>query len=345
MVNTNLDSTSDAVVSPSSPETAHAGAPAIVFEHVSKRFPGATLPAIDDVYLEVEPGSFVVLFGPSGCGKTTLMRMVNRLHEHDSGRVLVEGREARSFKVTDLRRRIGYVIQSTGLFPHMTVAENIATVPNLLGWDKSRINRRIDELLVLIGLSPREYRQRYPAQLSGGQQQRVGLARAMAADPSIMLMDEPFAAIDNITRRRLQDELLRIQSVVRKTILFVTHDIEEAIRLADKLVIMRQGKIVQHDTPLHILSNPADEFVADLVGSDDVLRRLSLLSVSSVMSQSPPMPTFSSAPTLASTATLREALGLLLRSDNDSLIITGMDDHPVGVLNLDIIKRATHSEQ
>src|SRR5215203_2075909 len=231
MVNTNLDIKADSIVSQPEPEPSGSGAPAIVFENVSKRFPGATLPAIDNVYLEVEPGSFVVLFGPSGCGKTTLMRMVNRLHEHDSGRVLVEGREARSFKATDLRRRIGYVIQSTGLFPHMTVAENIATVPNLLGWDKARTNSRIDELLELIGLSPEEYRQRYPAQLSGGQQQRVGLARAMAADPSIMLMDEPFAAIDNITRRRLQDELLRIQSLVRKTILFVTHDIEEAIRL------------------------------------------------------------------------------------------------------------------
>ena len=321
-------------------------APAIVFEHVSKSFPGSTLPAIDDVYLEVEPGSFVVLFGPSGCGKTTLMKMVNRLYEHDSGRVLVEGQEARSFKVTDLRRRIGYVIQSTGLFPHMTVAENIAIVPELLDWDKARTDNRIDELLELIGLSPQEYRNRYPGQLSGGQQQRVGLARAMAANPSIMLMDEPFAAIDNITRRRLQDELLRIQSVVRKTILFVTHDIEEAIRLADKIAVMRLGKIVQYDTPLNILSNPADEFVADLVGSEDVLRRLSLLSVQSVMSRWPPGAAPNpKAPALPTDATLRDALGLLLSADTEVLTILGAESQPVGTLGLGAIKRATHQEQ
>src|SRR5215211_1416164 len=224
-------------------------APAIVFEHVTRRFPGATLPAVDDVSLEVEPGNFVVLFGPSGCGKTTLLKMVNRLYEHDAGRILVEGREARSFKVTDLRRRIGYVIQSTGLFPHMTVAKNIATVPEMLHWDKKRISRRVDDLLELVGLTPSEYCERYPAQLSGGEQQRVGLARAMAADPSIMLMDEPFAAIDNITRRRLQDELLDIQGKIRKTILFVTHDVEEALRLADEIAVMNEGRVLQYDTP------------------------------------------------------------------------------------------------
>jgi osmoprotectant transport system ATP-binding protein len=316
-------------------------APAIVFDHVSKRFPGSTHPAIDDVYLEVEAGHFVVLFGPSGCGKTTLMKLINRLYEHDSGRVLVEGREANSFRVTDLRRRIGYVIQSTGLFPHMTVAENIATVPRLLGWDQARIDRRIDDLLELIGLSPTEYRGRYPAQLSGGQQQRVGLARAMAADPSIMLMDEPFAAIDNITRRRLQDELLRIQGLVRKTILFVTHDIEEAIRLADKIAVMRQGKLVQYDTPLHILSNPADPFVADLVGSEDVLRRLSLLSVQSVMSPVHGLASDPSAPTLPPTATLREALNILLSINTNALTILDNENNPIGTLDLEAIKRAT----
>src|SRR5437868_9045009 len=257
--------------------------PAIVFEHVTRRFPGSVRAAVDEVTLEVPHGHLVVLLGPSGCGKTTLLKMVNRLYEHDSGRILIEGREARSFKVTELRRRIGYVIQSTGLFPHMTVAENVAVVPQMLGWSKARIESRIDELLDLIGLSPQEYRNRYPAQLSGGQQQRVGLARAMAADPSIMLMDEPFAAIDNITRRRLQDELLRIQRVVRKTILFVTHDIEEAIRLADKIAVMREGHVVQYDTPLNILSAPADSFVAELVGAEDVLRRLSLLGVAQAM--------------------------------------------------------------
>jgi osmoprotectant transport system ATP-binding protein len=320
-------------------------APAIVFEHVTKRFPGSAAPAVNDVSLEVEPGSFVVRFGPSGCGKTTLMKTVNRLYELDSGRVLVEGRQVRSFKVTDLRRRIGYVIQSTGLFPHMTVAKNIATVPEMLGWGKARIDKRIDELLELIGLPPAEYRGRYPAQLLGGQQQRVGLARAMAADPSIMLMDEPFAAIDNITRRRLQDELLRIQSMVRKTILFVTHDVEEAIRLADKIVVMRLGKVVQYDTPLHILTRPADDFVADLMGSEDVLRRLSLLSVQSVMQPIPAKLVASAGPTLPSTASLREALNHLLLSNVDSLIVTDEQGNPVGTLDLNTIRRATRGEE
>ncbi len=344
MASIDQDQAVDKDVPNSELRTPNSTAPAIVFEHVSKRFPGATFPAIDDVYLEVAPGSFVVLFGPSGCGKTTLMKMVNRLYEHDSGRVLVEGREARSFKETDLRRRIGYVIQSTGLFPHMTVAENIATVPRLLGWDKDRTDHRIDDLLELIGMPPGEYRGRYPAQLSGGQQQRVGLARAMAADPSIMLMDEPFAAIDNITRRRLQDELLRIQSVVRKTILFVTHDIEEAIRLADKIAVMRQGKLVQYDTPLQILSDPADAFVADLVGSEDVLRRLSLLGVQTVMLPLSETALSPAAPTLPISASLREGLGILLGADTNSLTVVDEAGRPVGTLNLQAIKRATHRE-
>jgi osmoprotectant transport system ATP-binding protein len=319
--------------------------PAIVFEHVTKRFPGATAPAIEDVYLEVAPGSLVVLFGPSGCGKTTLLKMVNRLYEHDSGRVLVEGRQVRSFKATDLRRRIGYVIQSTGLFPHMTVARNIATVPELLGWEKERIEERVDELLRLVGLSPNEYRERYPAQLSGGQQQRVGLARAMASDPSILLMDEPFAAIDNITRRRLQDELLNIQMKVRKTILFVTHDVEEALRLADRIAVMRRGRIVQHGTPLEIMSRPADEFVSDLLGSDDVLRRLSLLSLSKVMEPlGERSQVGSDAPSLPGTASVRDAINLLLCGDSNEVVVTGEGGTPVGVVDTEAIRRAARGE-
>jgi osmoprotectant transport system ATP-binding protein len=317
--------------------------PAVAFEHVTKRFPTATLPAVDDVTLEVPQGSLVVLLGPSGCGKTTLLKMVNRLYEHDSGRVLIEGREARSFKVTDLRRRIGYVIQSVGLFPHMTVARNIATVPDMLGWDKARIDGRIDDLLELVGLPPGEYRSRYPAQLSGGQQQRVGLARALAADPSIMLMDEPFAAIDNITRRRLQDELLNIQSKVRKTILFVTHDVEEAIRLADKIAVMRVGKVVQYDTPLNILSHPADGFVAHLVGSEDVLRRLSLLSVQSVMRELEPRPAHKNGPTLPTDSSLREALSLLLSSGADRVTVVDGHGTPTGTVDLAAIRQATRT--
>jgi len=224
------------------------------------------------------------------------------------------------------------------------VAKNIATVPEMLGWNKARIDRRVDDLLELISLPPAEYRGRFPTQLSGGQQQRVGLARALAADPSIMLMDEPFAAIDNITRRRLQDELLRIQSMVRKTILFVTHDVEEAIRLADKIAVMRLGKVVQYDTPLHILSRPADSFVADLMGSEDVLRRLSLLTVQSAMQPLPTKPASSNGPTLPDTASLREALNLLLSSNSDSIIATDEQGDPVGILNLNTIRRATRGE-
>ena len=306
---------------------------------MTKRFPSASYPAVDGVSLEVARGELVVLLGPSGCGKTTMLKMVNRLYEHDEGSILVEGREVNSFKVTDLRRRIGYVIQSTGLFPHMTVARNIATVPEMLGWDRERISHRIDELLELVGLPPAEYRSRYPSQLSGGQQQRVGLARALAADPSIMLMDEPFAAIDNITRRRLQDELLDIQSKVGKTILFVTHDVEEAMRLADRIAVMRQGKVVQYDTPLAILSTPADDFVADLVGARDVLRRLSLLPVQSAMR--PEARLQPNGPSVPLDGNLREALGLLLRSGANTLTVTNGHGEAVGTLDLDAIRQAT----
>jgi osmoprotectant transport system ATP-binding protein len=336
VIDNTQDKPSSVVRRPSSAE----GTPAIAFEGVTKRFPSASDPAVDNVSLEVERGSLVVLLGPSGCGKTTLLKMVNRLYEHDSGRILFEGQEIRSFKVTDLRRRIGYVIQSTGLFPHMTVARNIATVPEMLHWDRARIARRTDELLELVGLPADEYRQRYPQQLSGGQQQRVGLARAMAADPHVMLMDEPFAAIDNITRRRLQDELLSIQGKVRKTILFVTHDVEEAIRLADKIAIMERGKVVQYDTPLNILSVPASKFVASLVGAEDVLRRLSLLSVKTAMRPVSGGPATAKDTTLPSTATLREALGLLLSSNADSLAIIDPNGSTVGVIDIAAIKEA-----
>jgi len=224
---------------------------AIVVENLSRLFPNEPRPAVDQVSFEVEDGAFVVLLGPSGCGKTTLLKMINRLYEPTSGRILVGGQDARSLKVTELRRRIGYAIQQTGLFPHMRIEQNIAVTPRLLGWDQPRIDARIDELLDLVGL-PRAYRARYPRQLSGGEQQRVGLARALAADPAIMLMDEPFGAIDAITRARLQDELAEIQSKLRKTIIFVTHDVEEALRLADKIVIMRgHAGAVRHAAPDH----------------------------------------------------------------------------------------------
>ncbi|MDQ6693764.1 MAG: ABC transporter ATP-binding protein [Chloroflexota bacterium] len=328
--------------------TEQTAVPAIEFEHVTKRFPGTNSAAVNDVSLIVPQGNLVVLLGPSGCGKTTLLKMVNRLYEHDSGRILVEGHEARSFKVTELRRRIGYVIQSTGLFPHMTVLKNIGSVPEMLGWSRAKIEARADELLELVGLPPGEYRNRYPSQLSGGQQQRVGLARAMAADPSIMLMDEPFAAIDNITRRRLQDELLRIQGQVRKTILFVTHDVDEAIRLADRIAVMRQGKVEQYDTPLHILSAPASAFVATLAGSEDVLRRLSLLTVESAMNpagQGNLSKPIEEAPTLDAGSSLRDALNLLLSKGTHTLSIIDSQRRTIGTVDLEGIQRVTRGHE
>src|SRR5262245_39791198 len=309
---------------------------AIIVEDLSRQFPNESRSAVDHVSFEVEDGTFVVLLGPSGCGKTTLLKMINRLYEPTSGRILVGGVDARSLPKTELRRRIGYAIQQTGLFPHMRVEENIAVVPQLLGWEKRRINQRVDELLDLVGL-PRTYRKRYPRQLSGGEQQRVGLARALAADPAIMLMDEPFGAIDAITRARLQEELMSIQRKLRKTILFVTHDVEEALRLADKIVIMRAGRIVQYDTPLNIITRPRDAFVQELAGTEDRLRRLSLVKVGDVLAARgysdrvvAPEEIHESEQTIGPDDDLRSALSELLRSGAEALTVVGADGRPLG---------------
>jgi osmoprotectant transport system ATP-binding protein len=252
----------------------------IEFRGVSKTYPGSSMPVVNDLSFEILEGEVCVLVGPSGCGKTTSMRMVNRLIEPTEGEILIDGEPNTSMSGTQLRRKIGYAIQQIGLFPHRTIADNIATVPSLLGWDKGRIKTRVDELLELVGLDPSVYRDRYPAELSGGQQQRVGVARAMAADPPIMLMDEPFGAVDPITRERLQDEFLRIQQEIKKTIVFVTHDIDEAIKMGDKIAILKQGGVLaQYETPENILSRPNSEFVASFVGSDRILKRLSLTRV------------------------------------------------------------------
>jgi osmoprotectant transport system ATP-binding protein len=240
---------------------------------VSKEF--GEVRALADVSLEVPDGQVTVLIGPSGCGKTTLLRSINRLVTPSVGKILIDGRDNLDFKPEELRRGIGYAIQGVGLFPHWTVAENIGTVPWLLGWKQERIDRRIAELLDLVGLSSELHARRYPAELSGGQAQRVGVARALAADPPILLMDEPFGAVDPLTRIRLQNEFMRIQSALKKTVIFVTHDLEEAIRLADRIAIMNNGKIVQYDTPEAILSRPAGKFVHDFVGTDRALKRLS----------------------------------------------------------------------
>jgi osmoprotectant transport system ATP-binding protein len=266
------------------PQSDGAGAQALAvyFEDVSKRYSGSDRPAVQDLTLEVPAGEICVLVGPSGSGKTTAMRMVNRMVEITDGDIRVGDRSVRDRSPAELRRHIGYVIQQTGLFPHRTIADNIATVPRLLGWDRPRIERRVDELIALIGLDP-DLRDRYPSQLSGGQQQRVGVARALAADPGLMLMDEPFGAVDPINRERLQNEFLRLQAEVRKTILFVTHDIDEAIKMGDRIAILREGgTLAQYATPSELLMAPADDFVEDFVGADRALKRLALLRVSDI---------------------------------------------------------------
>jgi osmoprotectant transport system ATP-binding protein len=254
----------------------------VTYRETTKRYPGAEHPAVNALSLEIEAGEICVLVGPSGCGKTTAMRMVNRMVEISDGDILVGERSVRDRTPFELRREIGYVIQQIGLFPHRTIGENIATVPRMLGWDSARSKERVDELIGLIGLDP-ELRERYPAQLSGGQQQRVGVARALAANPGVMLMDEPFGAVDPINRERLQNEFLRLQAEVKKTILFVTHDIDEAIKMGDRIAVLQQGgRLAQYATPAELLMAPANSFVEDFVGADRALKRLALMRVSDV---------------------------------------------------------------
>lgn len=313
---------------------------AIRFENVFLKFPGASVPSVNGCTCEIESGQLVVILGPSGCGKTTLLKMVNRLYEPTSGTIYLDDIDIRKLQATKLRQQIGYVIQQSGLFPHMTVAENIAVVPKLLGWSRAQYQPKIDELLTLIDLPPLDYRNRYPSQLSGGQQQRVGLARALAGDPKVMLMDEPFGAIDAITRETLQNEILRIQRQLKKTILFVSHDVEEALRLADKIMILQQGKIVQFDTPFHILTRPINSFVSDLMGADDLVRQLSLLRVEIAMTVQDNYPP--SEYTIAREDNLRQALSLLLRTGADKLTVVDQGK-VVGILTLEHIRDSAKS--
>jgi osmoprotectant transport system ATP-binding protein len=318
-------------------QSTQSSAEPLEFREATKCYPGTTSPAVDRLSLEVPAGAICVLVGPSGCGKTTAMRMVNRMIDMTSGDILLGGRSVKERKPAELRRDIGYVIQQVGLFPHRTIAENIATVPGLLGWDKARIAARVDEMLELVGLGE-ELRGRFPAQLSGGQQQRVGVARALAADPAVMLMDEPFGAIDPINRDRLQDEFLRLQALVRKTVVFVTHDIDEAIKMGDRIAIMREGgHLAQYGTPAEILANPADDFVARFVGADRGLKRLSLTTLGELEL---PQPNGHS-PTLRLPATMsaRDALSALLTDGGGGALVVTEGGSVRGIATIDALGR------
>ncbi|MET7692408.1 betaine/proline/choline family ABC transporter ATP-binding protein [Streptomyces sp. NPDC005483] len=264
-------------------ETSGTSGASIELEGLTKRYPGSPQPAVDNVTLEIKAGETVVLVGPPGCGKSTTLKMINRLVEPTGGRIRIDGEDVTESDPVELRRNVGYAIRSAGLFPHMTVAQNIALVPRMIGWGKGRIKERVAELLDLVGLDPGEFHGRYPRQLSGGQQQRVGVARALAADPPVLLMDEPFGAVDPITRDHLQDELIRLQRELHKTIVFVTHDFDEAVKLGDRIAVLRErSRIAQFDTPEAILTNPADDFVSGFVGAGGALKRLSLTRVRDV---------------------------------------------------------------
>jgi osmoprotectant transport system ATP-binding protein len=311
------------------------------FAAATKHYPGAESPAVDALSLKVPAGEICVLVGPSGCGKTTAMRMVNRMIDPSGGDILVGGRSVRERDVDDLRREIGYVIQQVGLFPHRSIADNIATVPRLLGWGKPRVADRVEELMDLIGL-PQEMARRYPAQLSGGQRQRVGVARALAADPPLMLMDEPFGAIDPINRDRLQNEFLRLQAEVRKTIVFVTHDIDEAIKMGDRVAVLQVGgKLAQYAPPSELLLRPANAFVEDFVGADRALKRLALMRVRDVPREK--LGSVADGPELSPDTRLRDALSdLLAHGATHGRVV--QDGAMVGSLSVEELARIAHGE-
>ena len=311
-------------------ETPFSSAPhaaGILLRDVTKQFPGQDRPAVDSLSMEIAAGDMVMLVGPSGCGKTTTLKMINRLIEPTSGQILLGGDDISEVDADRLRRGIGYVIQAGGLFPHMTVAANIAVVPSMLGWDKARTARRINELLELVSLDPARYRDRYPKELSGGQQQRVGVARALAADPPVLLMDEPFGAVDPIVRERLQDELLSIHANLHKTVVFVTHDFDEAVRLGDRIAVFAEGgHLVQYDTPERILTHPANDFVRQFIGSGAGLKQLGLARVKGV----PALPVVSGAAGGAS----RDLLARTLSAGQDAAAVVDGSGRPLAWLSV-----------
>jgi osmoprotectant transport system ATP-binding protein len=311
------------------------------FVNVTKHYPHAAAPALDDLSFTVPAGEVCVLVGPSGCGKTTAMRLVNRMIDLTGGDILIDDATIKDHSTTELRRNIGYVIQHVGLFPHLTILKNICVVPKLLGWDRKRMDDRAHELMELIGL-PAEMGTRYPSQLSGGQRQRVGVARALAADPPLMLMDEPFGAIDPINRERLQNEFLRLQREIRKTIVFVTHDIDEAIKMGDRIAILREGgQLVQYDAPANILAHPADDFVAQFVGADRGLKRLALTRLDEIeLADVSAARDAGREDTVASSATLRDALSVMMTNSMRPLLVVDADVTPVGAVSIELINDA-----
>jgi osmoprotectant transport system ATP-binding protein len=311
----------------------------IVFDHVTKRYPGSQRGAVDDVNLTVPEGSLCMLLGTSGSGKTTLLRMVNRLIDPTSGQILIDDTPTTSQDPIELRRSIGYVIQQIGLFPHMTIAQNVRVVPSITGNVDHNTDERVDELLHLVGLEPAEFRNRYPRQLSGGQQQRVGLARALAADPAVLLMDEPFGALDAITRERVQEQLRNIHRSMRKTILFVTHDVEEALKLGDQIAVIVDGKLLQADTPIALLTNPVNDVVRRLIGGDNILRQFEYIPVTQALE---PI-TVADAERLPADTVLLTALLRLLQTRADALIIEDAGK-PVGQITLATIYRGLRAD-
>jgi osmoprotectant transport system ATP-binding protein len=306
------------------------GAVSIELDRVTKTYPGQRASAVEEFSMSIEPGELIMFVGPSGCGKTTTMKMINRIIEPSSGSIKIDGKDVLSLNPNELRRHIGYVIQQIGLFPHLTIAENIGCVPKLLGWTKSRIAERVEELLGTVQLDPGQFARRYPRQLSGGQQQRVGVARALAADPPVMLMDEPFGATDPITREKLQAEFLRLQAEIGKTIIFVTHDFDEAIRLGDRIAVLSErSQIEQFDTPAAILAAPANDYVASFIGQGSALKRLALIPVT----QAHLGPASAGGPIMDHTASLRDALDLLVLTGADRVNVVAGSSAPVGSLN------------
>ena len=307
----------------------------IAFRGVEKRYPGRERAAVDDLSFTVAPGEICVLIGPSGCGKTTALKMVNRLISISGGDITIDGTSVKDLELTQLRRGIGYVFQQIGLFPHLTIERNIGSVPRLLGWSKERIHNRAGELLELVGLDPAGDLKRYPGEFSGGQQQRIGVARAMAADPPIMLMDEPFGAIDPIARERLQNDFLRLHAQVKKTIIFVTHDIDEAIKMGDRIAIMRDGHLVQISSADELLANPTNDFVASFVGADRGIKRLRVRTLRDIELE-PPRPDLR-APSVDRDTSLHLALSRMLSDSVNQLHVTDGDGKQVGSVSIESI--------